>query len=178
MGKGAWLAIILATLFTGYAAGYFFKTPPLPSGMAWAGPTVPPVRGYMEGEKVRFIHTETSDPQVANLLTRMMNSPVLVVASLAQAPESMLANVYVFKNGIRGSGPFKFQPDVFDRSPGTAGYSPLRALNLVTWKEEGAARLLTSATEVREAEARGEVTIARPGVVVNMPLLTWPGGRR
>jgi len=31
---------------------------------------------------------------------------------------------------------------------------------------------------VKETEAKGEVTIERPGVVVNMPFLTWPGGRR
>jgi hypothetical protein len=28
------------------------------------------------------------------------------------------------------------------------------------------------------AEAKGEVMIERAGAVVNMPFLTWPGGRR
>ncbi len=44
--------------------------------------------------------------------------------------------------------------------------------------QEARARLLRSAAEVKEAEARGELTIERPGVIVNMPFLTWPGGRR
>jgi len=51
-------------------------------------------------------------------------------------------------------------------------------VHLVKWKDESKAVLLRSADEVRQAESRGEVTIDRPGAVVNMPLLTWPGGRR
>ena len=166
MRKWVWLAVILAALFTGYAAAYFMK------------PAVPPVKGYTEGQGIRFIHTEASDPKVAEMLTEMMKSPVLVVPSLAQAPESLLAKVYVFKNGVRGEGPFKFQPDVFDHPPSTDGYRPLRAVNLVTWKNERSARVLKSATEVQAAEKSGEITIDRPGVVVNMPLVTWPGGSR
>ena len=164
-----WLiaAVGLAVAFSGVAIGYFLN----PVG-------IPPVRGYMEGKEIRFIHTEASDAKVAELLTDMMGSPVLVVPSLAQAPNATLANVYVFTNGIRGEGPFRFQPDVFDNPPGTTGYSPLRALNLVTWKEEQLARKLKSAAEVEGAMEKGEVTIKQPGVVVNMPMLTWPGGRR
>jgi hypothetical protein len=167
MSNKVWVVVVLAALATGFAAGYFVN----PVG-------VPPVYGYTEGMGIRFIHTETSDPKVAELLTDMMNSPVLVVSSLAQAPDSMLTNVYVFTNGVRGDGPFKFQSDVFDHPPGTDGYSPLRSLNLVTWNNERSARELKSAAEVKAVEAAGELTIKRPGVVVNMPLLTWPGGRR
>ena len=51
-------------------------------------------------------------------------------------------------------------------------------VNKVTWKNEGAARELKSAAEVKDVEAKGEVTIERSGVVVNMPMLTWPSGKR
>lgn len=141
-------------------------------------PIVPPVKGYAEGEEIRFIHTEASDPQVAQMLTDMMASPVLVVSSLGEAPGAMLASVYVFTNGIRGEGPFGFQPDVFDHPPGSDGYSPLRAVHLVSWRNEGAARELRSVGQVGDAEAAGQLTIQRPGAVVNMPFLTWPGGHR
>ncbi len=167
MRKWVCVAVVAAALVTGYAAGYFLN----PAG-------VPPVTAYAEGGEIRFIHTEASDPGVAELLTAMMKSPVLTVPALAQVPESALAAVYVFRNGIRGRGPFGYQPDVFDRPPGTDGYSPLRAVHVVTWKDARAARLLRSAAEVKDAVAKGEVTIERPGVVVNMPFLTWPGGRR
>ncbi len=144
-------------------------------------PRVPPVTGSAEGEEVHFIHPEVSDPKVAKTLTGMMGSPVLVVPSLAEAPEEALTNVYVFNNGVApegARGAMGFQADVFDNPPGTEGYSPLRSLNLVTWKDEGAARLLGSADEVKQAQQKGEITIERTGVVVNMPFLTWPGGQR
>ena len=142
------------------------------------GTVVPPVDGFAEGERIRFIHTEASDPQVAELLTKMKGSPVIVVPELARVPKETLANVYVFKNGVKGSGPFEFQPDVFDNPPGTKEYSPLRALNLLAWKNEGAARELRSAAEVKKAIDAGDLIVEQPGVVVNMPLLTWPGGYR
>lgn len=74
--------------------------------------------------------------------------------------------------------PFSFQPDVFDPVPGEAGYRPLRAVNLVAWQEGAEARELRSVEEIQAAEAAGDVTIARSGIVVNMPVLSWPGGRR
>ena len=150
-----------------------------PAGMDAGGPVIPSVVGYAEGEEILFMHTEASDPAVADTLTDMMKSPVLVVPELAQVPEAALANVYVFTNGVqpRGPrGPFEYQPDIFVAPPGTPGYSPLRAVNLVTWTDPSRARVLKSAAEVQEAEARGELTIERPGAVVNMPLITWPGG--
>ena len=142
------------------------------------GSVVPPVDGYLEGQSIRFIHTEASDLKVAALLTKMKGSPVLVVPSLAQAPKEMLAEVYVFTNGVKGDGPFEYQADVFDSPPGTEGYRPLRRLNLVAWKNPDAAREFRWAAEVRDAIAKGELTVQQPEVVINMPLLTWPGGNR
>ncbi len=139
----------------------------LPAGKAWA-----------DGKEIFFVHTEASDPGVADKLTNMMNSPVLLVPSLANVPDESLANVYVFTNGIEGMGPFGFQADVFDNPPGTDGYTPLRRLNAVAWTDESKARELTSAADVLAAEAAGEVTIEQPGVVINMPFVVWDGGQR
>ena len=166
MRKWVWIAVIVAALFTGYAAAYAVK------------PAVPTVKGYAEGKEILFQHTEVSDPKIAELLTEMMRSPVLVVPSLARAPESMLATVYVFKNGVRGGGPFRFQPDVFDSPPPGQGYRPLRSIHLVTWKDERSARVLKAGSEMQAAEKAGEITIERTGAVANMPLVTWPGGGR
>jgi len=168
MRKWAIAAVFLLVAFAGVAIGYYLN----PAGL-------PPVKGYMEGKEIRFIHTEVSDGKVAELLTAMMGSPVLFVPSLKQAPESMVAPVYVFKNGVKkGEGPFKFQSDVFENPPGTSRYSPLREVHIVTWKDERIARELKSAAEVKDVVSKGEAIIEKPGIVVNMPLLTWPGGRR
>ena len=167
MRKWAIAAVLLFIAFGGVAVGYYLN----PAG-------IPPVKAYTDGKEIKFIHTEASDPKVAELLTEMMRSPVLVVPSLAQAPKEMLADVYVFKNGVKGNGPFGFQADVFDNPPGTDGYRPLRSVLIVTWKNDKAARALKSAAEINAAERAAEIIIERPGMVVNMPLLTWPGGRR
>ncbi len=168
MRQLAIIAVVLAAGFTLLGFGYVLLSPP----------NVPVVHGYAEGQEVTFIHTEVSDPQVAQRLTGMVRSTVLVVPALAQAPDSILNNVYVFANGVRGGGPLGFQPDVFDATPKDSSYSPLRRLNLVAWKDGQAARELKSLPELKDAEAKGELTISRPGVVINMPMLTWPGGRR
>ena len=169
----AWVRNLAVTALVALIIGWFVL-----AAREQTGFVVPPVDGFMEGQRIRFIHTEASDPGVSKLLTEMKGSPVLIVPSLAKAPRELLANVYVFTNGVAGEGPFKFQPDVFDNPPGQAGYTPLRALQLVSWKRPERARELRSAGEVKQALAQGEIEIKQPGVVINMPMITWPGGHR
>jgi hypothetical protein len=145
-------------------------------------PRVPPVFAYYGGEEVFFIHTEASDPEVADALEGMMGSPVPVVPSLGDVPDDALSTVYVFTNGGvpdgAPTGPLGFQPDVFDTAPGDENYSPLRRLVQVSWVDPDQARELTSIAEIEQAQAAGDVTVEPTDVVVNAPLLTWPGGQR
>ena len=143
-----------------------------------AAPVIPAGLAFADGQEIRFIHTEVSDPDVAGLLSDMMSSPVIHVPSLADAPESMLANVYVFKNGVEGMGPLGFQPDVFDNPPGVEGYSPLRRIIFVSWNDGSTPRELKALSDVLDAESKGEITLEESNVVVNMPFVTWPGGER
>jgi hypothetical protein len=145
---------------------------------ASAGANLPPVGGFYDGQRIRFVHPEASDPEVARVLTDMMRSPVLVVPELANTPRRALADIYAFENGVRGDGPFGFQPDVFDSAPGDDGYSPLRALHLVSWNSDATPRVLRSARDVIAAEQAGELTIEPTDAVVNMPFVEWPGGSR
>jgi len=140
--------------------------------------SVPAGRAYSEWKEIFFSHTETSDPGVAEKLTNMMKSPVLVVASLADVPDSALAPVFVFNNGIAGKGPLGFQPDVFPSPPGSAGYTPLRRIVFIHWADGVAPRELKSAAEVQAAEDAGEVSQDVSNVVVNMPFMVWDGGKR
>lgn len=133
----------------------------------------PLVKGYYGGEDLYFIHTEASDSSVANMLTEMMGPRVVYMPGLAETPEALLADIYVFKNGIEGHGPFGFQPDVFGSVPGDEGYSPLRRIHLVNWKEDADARELKTADALKQAEDNGELTIEEAGIVVNMPVLVW-----
>jgi hypothetical protein len=139
---------------------------------------VPAGKAFANGDTIYFTHTETSDKDVADLLTKMMKSPVLYVPSLAKAPDEMLTAVYVFKNGLAGSGPLKFQADVFENTPDDAGYTPLRRIVFVTWKDAGKAKEMKSAADIQALATSGDVTIEKSGVVVNMPFITWKGGKR
>ncbi len=147
-----------------------------------AGPTVPAVHGFVDGEAMLFMHTEISDADVAKILTDMMGgSPVPVVPSLAKAPPEMLAPVYVFTNGYSGAGPMGplgGQPDIFDKYPGQKGYSPLRSIILTTWADGANIEMLTSFGALSAAISAGAITTKEAGIVVNMPFLTWPGGTR
>lgn len=150
-------------------------------GVSGRAPVVPPVTGYAAGEEILFLHTEASDSTIARTLTEMMGSPVPVVPALAEVPERATAAVYVFANGVRpggARGPLEYQPDVFDCPLPEPCYRPLRRVHLLTWSRPDTAVVLRSAEVVRVALERGELTEERPGVVVNMPLLTWPGGQR
>ncbi|MFP6749453.1 MAG: hypothetical protein VCD66_17890 [Alphaproteobacteria bacterium] len=146
------------------------------------GPAIPAVKGYSGGREILFIHTESSDPKIAKILTDMMGgSPVLVVPALAKAPKEMLARVFVFTNGKTGDGPMGplgGQADIFEHHPGNPGYRPLRAVTLVTWENQMSARLLKSVAELQDAVGKGALSIKETGIVVNMPFLKWPGGTR
>lgn len=147
--------------------------------MGGMSPSLTPlVKGLYNGRELQFIHTEASDRQVAEMLTRMMGPKVLLVPSLARVPAGLLADVYVFTNGVKGDGPFGFQVDVFDSVPGEPRYTPLRSAVLVAWKDGVSPRVLGSAQEIDAAAEKGDITLRRPGVVVNMPIVVWPGGSR
>lgn len=156
------------------------------SGMSMEMPTdapiVPAVNGFIDGERMLFIHTEISDPDVAKILVDMMGgSPVPVVPSLADAPASMLAPVYVFTNGYAGKGPMGplgGQPDIFVFAPGQPGYSPLRDVMLTTWADGATISMLTSYDALKAQIDSGAISVKKAGIVVNMPFLTWPGGTR
>lgn len=181
-----WLAALaLAALVIGVGSYIVYgrDTPPasMSDTMGGAEGLPPPVTGYYEGQQIQFLHTEASDADVTEMLTGMMNSPVFHVPSLAQAPDAMLGRVFVFTNGIKPdgpAGPFGFQPDVFDTVPGDKDYTPLRSVHLVEWASGAEPHVLKTAADVANAERAGDVDITAPGVVVNMPITTWPDGHR
>lgn len=147
-------------------------------GMASTEVRLPPVPAYYDGEEIFFVHPAVSDPDIAQTLTDMMGSPVLVEPTLADAPDEATAELYVFTNGVDGPGPLGHQKDVFPSAPGDDDHRSLRELVLVTWDDADDARTLTSADQVEEAADDGAVTLERSGVVVNAPVLTWPDGQR
>ncbi|ASU84265.1 hypothetical protein CDO52_16990 [Nocardiopsis gilva YIM 90087] len=179
-----WLtALVAAALVIGGGSYAIYGLGAVPASMSGAmhEGMPPPVTGYYADEPIRFLHTEASDAEVADLLTDMMDSPVVHVPALADTPDPLHGPVYVFINGIEpdgAAGPFGFQPDVFASVPGDDAYTPLRSVHLVEWRPSAEPRTLTSADAVAAAERAGEVAITEPGIVVTMPVVDWPDGQR
>ncbi len=137
---------------------------------------IPLVMGYADGNEVFYITTEASHQEVADHLTDLTGFRVVYTPALKNTPADALANIYEFTNGVEGSGPAGFQPNVADSQPGDAGYSPAWAVQHVTWTDESAIRELTSEDEILEAQAADQLVIEETGVVVNCPFIQWEGG--
>jgi hypothetical protein len=138
--------------------------------------TLPLTRGYVNGFEVFYISTEASDKGLADHLTNFTHSRVSFAPAIKNAPPQSLANIYVFRNGIKGSGPLGFQPNVADSQPGDPGYSPLWRINNVEWKQGVSPKELKSETDILSAQKNGELTISSSDAVVNCPFVQWHGG--
>ncbi|MFY9301368.1 MAG: hypothetical protein WAO91_09295 [Candidatus Nitrosotenuis sp.] len=137
---------------------------------------IPLVRGYADGNEVFYITTEASDEGVASHLTDLTGFRVVYTPALANTPKTALANIYEFTNGVEGTGPAGFQPNVADSQPGDPEYSPAWAVQRVTWTDDSTPRELTSEDDILAARDAGELTIEETGVVVNCPFIQWKGG--
>ncbi|HWP78880.1 MAG TPA: hypothetical protein VNL34_04435, partial [Candidatus Nitrosotenuis sp.] len=137
---------------------------------------IPLVRGYADGHEVFYITTEASDQKVAEHLTELTGFRVVYTPAIKNTPKAALANIYEFTNGIKGTGPAGFQPNVADSQPGDPQYSPAWAVQHVSWVDESAARELTSEEEILAARDAGQLKIEETGVVVNCPFIQWKDG--
>ena len=137
---------------------------------------LPLTHGYVKGHDVFYISTEASDKGLASLLTNRTGFRVTYAPALSSTPPSSLANIYAFKNGIQGSGPLGFQPNVADSQPGDPQYSPLWRIILVQWNQGITPTELKSEQDISAAVAAGQVTIQPTSMIVNCPFVKWEGG--
>jgi hypothetical protein len=134
---------------------------------------LPLVRGFADGNEVFYITTETSDKNLANYLSNLTNSRVVYTPAWKYTPAQSLANIYEFTNGIKGSGPEGFQPNVADSQPGNNNYSPVWKVNLVTWNNGTTPGELTSEVDILYALKNNELTIKPTDIIVNCPFVQW-----
>src|SRR3989475_6019138 len=138
---------------------------------------IPLVKGLYDGKDVFYITTEASDSGVASALTNFTNFPVTFAPALSKTPPTASANIYLFKNCIKGIGIMGFQPQVVDSIPGDAKYSPLWRVNVVEWKDPASATILGSEDDVLAAESNGQVTVTPTHFVVNCPIIQWSANK-
>jgi len=145
--------------------------------------TIPMIDGYYNDKKVFFIHTEISDQKMAHMMSMMVNFPTIHVSDLENIPEEDLGKFYVFTNGVAGTGPygggpFMFQIDIFDSVPGQNEYSEFKVPQLVTWNDDSTSRILTSVSDLLDAETNGELSIKSADFVVHLPMISWDSGTK
>jgi hypothetical protein len=122
----------------------------------------------------RYIVTDTSAAPMAPMMNIAASSPSQLLANVGGVDE-----IWVFGNGIPGSGVMGFQPAIFDHSAGNPVWSPFWHHFTAVWADESKATLLTSSDEVRALEASGDLQIFKgvpdmdqslPAFVVNCPV--------
>lgn len=119
----------------------------------------------------RYIATDTSSAPMAPMMGLPPSEPTQKLAEVgATAP------IYVFANGLPGTGAMGFQPAVFNAKAGDPVWSPFWDHITVMWKDEDQAVLLTSEAEIKQRAEAGEVELfngvpdSHPnGFVVNCP---------
>ncbi|VAW32600.1 hypothetical protein MNBD_CHLOROFLEXI01-1181 [hydrothermal vent metagenome] len=119
----------------------------------------------------RYILTDTSSEGMAPMMSVPASTPAQALMDAGGTDE-----IWIFVNGIPGSGVMGFQPAVFDNEAGQPAWSPFWNHFALKWVDESNARVVRSSTEIRELIASGEleqfngVPDSHPnGFVVNCP---------
>jgi len=134
----------------------------------WPGPfgsvTLRLNRGLFDGEDVWFIRTDTSDPIFAREQGLVF---VPVLAGALNAPDSH-ARLYTFTQGAGGQAP------VMTTVPGRDDFTPAFRVHRVTFA--GSPEVLDSEAAIQAAAAAGRARVEQTSIIVNYPLVLWPGG--
>lgn len=119
---------------------------------------------FYNGDMVYHIRTDASEPTFAE-----QNGLVYVpLLNAALSREAATSPIYFFTNGVPE------QRSVIATVPGVDNYSPALHVHQVTFNK--AATLLDSVEKIQAAEADGDITVEKLNLIVNYPLIKWPGG--
>jgi hypothetical protein len=121
-------------------------------------------QAWHNGENVYYIRTDTSDADFA-AQNHLVHVPLLNAAISAEGATSQL---YTFENGADEQFP------VVSHIPNEDEYSPAWHVHRVTFN--GTPTVLNSAEAIREAESAGDISVEALSLVVNFPVVSWPGG--
>ncbi len=121
-------------------------------------------KGYFDGEDVWYIRTDASDQMFASE-AGLVYVPLL--ANALQAEGSYAKYYSIGGDGMEHSAVITTVPTRDDFT------SAFRVYNVTT---TGDAMALTSEAAIIEAETAGTVEIEETDIIVNYPLVAWPGG--
>jgi hypothetical protein len=117
----------------------------------------------VDGQPAYFVRTDTSDAAFAEA-EGLVFVPLL---SAAGGLDSGTADLYLFDEGAADQLP------ILSSVPDMDGFTPL---SRVTRVRAASAAVLDSAAAVRAAADAGDAELEATDVIVNYPLVKWPGG--
>lgn len=124
-------------------------------------------RGFApDGSTIYYIATDASVKEVADALG-VVHAEKTGAALLTGAS----SDLWVFTNGIAGTGPMGFQASVAGSNVGDSGYSPLWRILATTWADADQARFLTTSQQIAAAGQAGMLSTDLAGAVVNCPFV-------
>lgn len=124
-------------------------------------------RGFgPDGSTIYYIVTDASKQDVADML-----GVVFVERTGATLLSGASSDLYVFTNGIKGSGPMGFQASIGSTDVGDEFYSPMWRIQAATWAEPDSADFLTTTSQITSAASKGALNTEVAGVVVNCPFV-------
>ena len=131
--------------------------------------SIPVQKGYVNGNLSYFISTDASEERIVSSVTNTTKFEVNYAPTLTNTSEFGRQQGFVFTNGILGNGTFEHQLPVASATSGDEGYSPLFEINYVKWNNESQARILKSAADIMDAQAKGELSVEKSNVIINSP---------
>jgi len=124
-------------------------------------------RGFgPDGSTIYYIATDASVKDVADML-----GVVFAERTGATLLSGASSDLYVFTNGIKGSGPMGFQTSIGSTNVGDEFYSPMWRIQAATWAEPDSADFLTMTSQITSAAKKGALSTEVAGVVVNCPFV-------
>ena len=120
----------------------------------------------------RYIVTDTSIAAMAPMMSIPASPPNAALMDTGAADE-----IWVFGNGVEGSGVMGFQPAIFDNQAGQPAWSPFWNHFTVTWADGAEVKVLKNSAEIRELISSEDLELfngtpdSHPtGFVVNCPV--------
>ena len=139
---------------------------------------IPMHKGIFNSSSVFYIITDSSDQELAKVITEKQDWKVELAPPIANTPETTLQQIFVFTNGISGGGIYGYQDEVLSSTPTQElEYSPLSSVVEVEWKKGQNKIIFESAEEILEAKEGGRIEFKETGIVINAPQIIWPEGQ-
>ena len=124
-------------------------------------------RGFgPDGSTIYYIATDASVKDVADML-----GVVFAERTGATLLSGASSDLYVFTNGINGTGPMGFQASIGSTNVGDEFYSPMWRIQATTWAEPDSADFLTMTSQITSAASKSALSIEVAGVIVNCPFV-------